>query len=801
MRHARLQRASRLRQGTVFTVVTLLVLGVWAAWAGASPPAAHAQVALNTCVVPPAGMVSWWDGDAVFGITALDIQDGNHGTLTNGATTAPGQVGQAFRFNGVDDYVQVPDSANLDITGDITIDAWVNPDITIGARTIVTKGEFTNYVYQFSLSNGRVFFRIRTTAGDHFFTSSNTVLAGAWTHVAAVRRGNTMEIYINGVQDPTTLAISGAGLTEDLGLKIGFHKTAIPNAFDGLVDEVEIFNRALSQAEIQAIFDAGSAGKCKPHLRVAPGDVVPGAVDLDQHHQFTVDSFFDVFLDLGEDHSRIDTELVALQLRSITPIRLDIGAISSTAARIETEILSMDLRSIEHGDFVVDSFFDVFFDLRTVSSTVGRIETELVALDLLGDPTPQFDSFFDVFLDLGEGHSRIDTELVALQLRSITPIRVDIGAISSTAARIETEILSMDLRSIEHGDFMVDSFFDVFFDLRTISSTAGRIETELVALDLALGDLTPQFDSFFDVFLDLGAGHSRIETEIVAMQLAATGDTDTIVRRITQAASSTATKIETEMVAMELRSIEPIQVDLKKHIDSFFDIFTELRRIETELVALQLGNTDTIVQRIADAQRTIQTEILSMELRSITPIHTDLKKHIDSFFDIFIELSEIEKELVAHHIGQTDTIVRRISDAQRTIQTEILSMELRSVEPIQATLDDDISKTRVHLQVISVSQQNEFLLASSESGVPVDVELIALSVSDLKKPITFQDVLANATWTNVATGMLHVEVNLPKSAKGAEVFSFQVQHTDSGAVHFGTTTVHTDAGSNLGTGQ
>src|SRR5262249_60170423 len=74
------------------------------------------------CVTPPPNMVSWWPGDG----NANDIQDGNNGTLQGGATFAAGKVAQAFSFDGVNGSVTVPDSANLDITGPLTIDVWVN---------------------------------------------------------------------------------------------------------------------------------------------------------------------------------------------------------------------------------------------------------------------------------------------------------------------------------------------------------------------------------------------------------------------------------------------------------------------------------------------------------------------------------------------------------------------------------------------------------------------------------------------------------------------------------------------------
>jgi hypothetical protein len=58
----------------------------------------------QTCVQPPAGLVSWWPGDG----NAQDIIGPNDGTLQGGTTFGPGMVGRAFRFDGVDDYVQVP---------------------------------------------------------------------------------------------------------------------------------------------------------------------------------------------------------------------------------------------------------------------------------------------------------------------------------------------------------------------------------------------------------------------------------------------------------------------------------------------------------------------------------------------------------------------------------------------------------------------------------------------------------------------------------------------------------------------
>ena len=74
----------------------------------------------QTCVQPSSGLVSWWPGDG----NADDSVDNNHGMRQNGATFAPGMVGEAFTFDGVDDYIEVPHHSTLAITGTVTIEFW-----------------------------------------------------------------------------------------------------------------------------------------------------------------------------------------------------------------------------------------------------------------------------------------------------------------------------------------------------------------------------------------------------------------------------------------------------------------------------------------------------------------------------------------------------------------------------------------------------------------------------------------------------------------------------------------------------
>ncbi|MCH8330208.1 MAG: T9SS type A sorting domain-containing protein [Bacteroidetes bacterium] len=235
-------------------------------------------VQAQNCVQAPANMVSWWDADDVTGTVAADIQDNNDGTLQNGATTAPGMVGQAFSFDGVDDFVLVPDNANLDIVGDVTVDLWAKRTGFGVVNILISKGAgFTPIdeptVFLLRFVNNRL-----QAVFEPAITSLNVVLNGPlvtdsnFHFYAYVRSGNTHTLYMDG----NIVASGGFNLppasTVGLPLTIGaqnhdpFNTSPVPGFlgfFEGLIDEVEIFDRALSQSELLSIYNAAGAGKCK----------------------------------------------------------------------------------------------------------------------------------------------------------------------------------------------------------------------------------------------------------------------------------------------------------------------------------------------------------------------------------------------------------------------------------------------------------------------------------------------------------------------------------------------------------
>ncbi len=239
------RRQNRLR------VVKVLVGALSLVWGGLG----SAQV--PSCVPPPTGMAAWWPGEG----NANDIAGGNNGTIVGGVTFAPGMVGQAFSLDGATGYVEVPTSPSLNITAQITIAAWVNPS-ALGGRVVdkITAGGSDGYLLDTFGS------RIRLIIDGQGLSGTTSLPTGAWSHIAGVYDGAQMRVYLNGALDGT-LNTSVAIPTNALTLRIGAASDG-SSRFTGLIDEAEVFSRALSQAEVQAIVGAGSAGECRPGARV-----------------------------------------------------------------------------------------------------------------------------------------------------------------------------------------------------------------------------------------------------------------------------------------------------------------------------------------------------------------------------------------------------------------------------------------------------------------------------------------------------------------------------------------------------
>ncbi len=226
----------------------------------------------QVCSPAPVGLVSWWQGEN----NALDARSLNNGTLQNGATFAAGNVGQGFQFTNTQ-HVEVPDSASLDLTNAITLETWVSPQQlgSAGNNTILlfkgNIGVLTQQSYgMFYNNDGTVTFRVCDgstclNAGTGVVLPLNT-----FSHIVGTYDGTTVKFYVNGVLTNFFPFSLGTIFNSTNPLIIGSNA----GTFVGKMDEVSIYNRAITQGEVTSIFNAGTAGKCVPIPTPAPVGLV-----------------------------------------------------------------------------------------------------------------------------------------------------------------------------------------------------------------------------------------------------------------------------------------------------------------------------------------------------------------------------------------------------------------------------------------------------------------------------------------------------------------------------------------------
>jgi uncharacterized delta-60 repeat protein len=221
------------------------------------------------CVPHPAGLVNWWPGDG----NANDITDGMNGMLTGDATFTAGRVDQAFGING-NGSISIPDNDVFTLgSNPFTIDLWVRfTEVRSRAPFIGHDeggGELNKWIFWYDevghdKLNGVPALRLHINSPvigpqDPVASPWNPT-TGQWYHVAVTREGNQYALYIDGAQVATSTnsnSIPNPSAVLTIGQAEGYFH-------NGPIDEVEVFNRALTPAEIRSIYNAGSAGKCKP---------------------------------------------------------------------------------------------------------------------------------------------------------------------------------------------------------------------------------------------------------------------------------------------------------------------------------------------------------------------------------------------------------------------------------------------------------------------------------------------------------------------------------------------------------
>jgi len=205
------------------------------------------------------GLVGHWKFDEGKGGIAVDASGKNmHGQLKNGVRWVPGKVGGALEFDGRNGHVTVADSPSVSVTGDLTVAAWVNGTSWSASNNIVAKDGNDSYRFRIEGSGGTLWLLLSDGSFEFMSVSLGSALStGTWYHVAATADLTTGEVifYLDGSPVGTPQTTTKAGIQDSAGpLRIGTYSGSSEN-FNGAIDDVRIYNRALAADEVKLVFD------------------------------------------------------------------------------------------------------------------------------------------------------------------------------------------------------------------------------------------------------------------------------------------------------------------------------------------------------------------------------------------------------------------------------------------------------------------------------------------------------------------------------------------------------------------
>jgi len=222
-------------------------------------PAGPASAAYRDIVLGTSGVVSYWRLGETAGTTAADARGLNPGVYYGpvlGQTGAlPGSTDKSVVLDGVDDSVQVPDSASVDLGNVFTLEAWVKRGALGGEQVILSKpagGYYFWFAYDYLALNKAV----QTGASKIVAATVPITDTTRWHHVVATKNGSAAKLYIDGV-DRSGPVTDVPVLDTTSALSMGAACPGCGGQFKGGLDEVAIYKRALTGTEIRQHYQAG----------------------------------------------------------------------------------------------------------------------------------------------------------------------------------------------------------------------------------------------------------------------------------------------------------------------------------------------------------------------------------------------------------------------------------------------------------------------------------------------------------------------------------------------------------------
>ena len=237
---------------------------------------AAVTVTVSNETVVANGLVGAYSMDARSGSILTDSSPAmNNGTVSGTKWVSRGRFGSALSFDGVNALVTIPDAASLDLTTGMTLEAWVYPTGLSGSRTVILKEISGGLAYALYANDDApqpaTYAHITGQSLSTRSAGTTPIPLNTWTHLASTYDGTTLRLYVNGIE-AGRVPVSGSMIQSPAPLRLGGN-AVWGEYFAGRLDEVRLYNRALSATEIQADM-ATPIGtvKLKPprNLRIVP---------------------------------------------------------------------------------------------------------------------------------------------------------------------------------------------------------------------------------------------------------------------------------------------------------------------------------------------------------------------------------------------------------------------------------------------------------------------------------------------------------------------------------------------------
>jgi serine/threonine protein kinase len=356
----------------------------------------------------PSGLVSWWPAEG----NANDIVGSNNGILQGDTTFAPGEVGQAFSLNAsASSSVRIPYAPSL-ITPAYTVETWINPTAQVsgGIGQTVIFGQPYGQA-QLLVRTGTTGVLVAFQFGINHFTfynvqSTNEIPIGQFTHIAGTWDGTTLRLYINGVlnaQNTPEATPVDSGCDFFIG---GFNTPEagscqyVGQFFNGIIDEVSLYNRALSAGEIASIYNSADSIISVPPPANPPKPNLPTPVTT------TNETGFRLTIDL-RDGSRVAGKSLEDTLRfhsaSLGDMKLAVAGIRSIVMAEDGATAKVTTTS---GDVLDVQFITQALPVETV---FGKTELPVkmirsIKISSLGKPGYLPPGLVGAWLDNGNGY-------------------------------------------------------------------------------------------------------------------------------------------------------------------------------------------------------------------------------------------------------------------------------------------------------------------------------------------------------------------------------------------------------------